>query len=117
LIDPQTYETLRLLRTAIVTRNDLEKLKKKGVDDVGEVLRKLWEAQMIQVFQDKQNNEYYGLLTDFEADLIFPKYLLNVIKNQYVNKSKADDVLVEYLDVLEDTFQSIKEKPKAKAES
>ncbi|MBD3340665.1 MAG: hypothetical protein GF353_16275, partial [Candidatus Lokiarchaeota archaeon] len=34
LVDPQIYETLRLLRTAIVTRNDLEKLKKKGVDDV-----------------------------------------------------------------------------------
>ncbi|MEJ2295597.1 MAG: hypothetical protein P8Y23_12645, partial [Candidatus Lokiarchaeota archaeon] len=36
LINPQAYETLRLLRTAIVTRNDLEKLKKKGVDDVDE---------------------------------------------------------------------------------
>jgi hypothetical protein len=115
LIDPQTYETLRLLRTSIVTRNDLEKLKKKGVDDVDEVLRKLWETQMIQVFQDKQNNEYYGLLTDFHVELIFPKYLLNVIKTQYEQKSKADDVLVEYLDVLEDTFQSTKEKAKAES--
>ncbi|MEJ2276431.1 MAG: hypothetical protein P8Y70_01590 [Candidatus Lokiarchaeota archaeon] len=115
LIDPQTYETLRLLRTAIVTRNDLEKLKKKGVDDVDEVLRKLWEAQMIQVFQDKQNNEYYGLLTDFHVKLIFPKYLLNVIKTQYQQKSKADDVLVEYLDVLEDTFQSTRGKSKAES--
>jgi hypothetical protein len=70
---------------------------------------------MIQVFQDKQNNEYYGLLTDFHVELIFPKYLLNVIKTQYEQKSKADDVLVEYLDVLEDTFQSTKEKAKAES--
>ncbi|MBN1801461.1 MAG: hypothetical protein JW891_08145, partial [Candidatus Lokiarchaeota archaeon] len=34
LNNPQVYETLRLLRTAIVTRNDLEKLKKKGVEDL-----------------------------------------------------------------------------------
>ncbi|GAH52324.1 unnamed protein product, partial [marine sediment metagenome] len=49
IINPQVYETLRLLRTAIVTKNDLEKLKKKGVDDIDEVLKILWERQIIQV--------------------------------------------------------------------
>jgi hypothetical protein len=112
IINPQVYETLRLLRTAIVTKNDLEKLKKKGVEDVDEVLKMLWEGQMIQVFQDEMNNEYYALLSDFHLDLIFPKYLLNVIKSEYERKSKAEQVLVEYLNVLEDTYLSIKSAPK-----
>jgi len=112
IINPQVYETLRLLRTAIVTKNDLEKLKKKGVEDVDEVLKMLWECQMIQVFQDEMNNEYYALLSDFHLDLIFPKYLLNVIKSEYDRKSKAEQVLVEYLNVLEDTYLSIKSAPK-----
>lgn len=108
MINPQVYETLKLLRTAIVTRNDLEKLKKKGVEDVDGVLKTLWETQMIQVFQDERNNEYYALQSDFYLVLIFPKYLLHVIKAQYEQKSKADQVLVEYLNVLEDSYMNLK---------
>lgn len=114
IINPQVYETLRLLRTAIVTKNDLEKLKKKGVEDVDEVLKMLWEGQMIQVFQDEMNNEYYALLSDFHVDLIFPKYLLNIIKSEYERKSKAELVLIEYLNVLEDAYMSVKSAPKLK---
>jgi hypothetical protein len=114
LINPQVYETLRLLRTAIVTRNDLEKLKKKGVDDIDEVLKMLWESQMIQVFQDDRNNEYYALLSDFYVDLIFPKYLINIIKQEYEKKSKADQVLIEYLNVLENAYVNLKAAAKSK---
>ncbi len=113
IINPQVYETLRLLRTAIVTKNDLEKLKKKGVDDIDEVLKNLWESQMIQVFQDDRNNEYYALLSDFYVDLIFPKYLLNIIKSEYEKKSKADQVLVEYLSVLENAYLNLKSSVKS----
>ena len=114
LIDPQLYEILRLLRTAVVTRNELEKLKKKGVEDIDKSLKTLWENQMLQVFQDKGGIEYYALLSDFYISLIFPKYLLNTIKMEYDNKSKADKVLIEYLSVLEDTYMSIKSTAKSK---
>ncbi len=111
LIDPQVYESLKLLRQAIVTRNDLEKLKKKGVDDVDYVLKKLWSSRMIQVFQDDRGNEYYALLSDFYIEKFFPKYLLNIIRREYATKSKSNQVLLEYLSVLHDTFQA---KPKKK---
>ncbi|MFX1364864.1 MAG: hypothetical protein ACFFCE_07450 [Promethearchaeota archaeon] len=115
LINPQVYETLRLLRTAIVTKNDLEKLRKKGVDDLDDVLKLLWDTQMIQVFQDDRNNEYYALLSDYYLDLVFPKYLLNTIKKVYDQKSKASQVLVEYLTVLENSYSDIKAVAKAAA--
>ncbi len=111
--NPQVYETLRLLRTAVVTRNDLEKLKKKGVEDVDDVLKSLWDNKMIQVFQDDKNNEYYALISDIYIDLIFPKYLLNVIKSEYDQRSKAEPVLLEYLNVLEDSYMSLKSSKKS----
>jgi len=112
LINPQVYETLRLLRTAIITRQDLEKLKKKGVDDIYGVLKMLWDTQMIKVFKDKDNIEYYALNSDFYIDLIFPKYLLNGIKVAYEQKSKSNKVLREYLGVLENTYFDLKSKKK-----
>lgn len=114
LINPQTYETLRLLRTAVVTRNDLEKLRKKGVDDLDNVLKLLWDAKLVQVFQDKNNIEHYVLLSNLYIDLIFPKYLLNAIKEMNDRKFKSETVLVEYLTVLENTYIDIKNATKLK---
>ncbi|MFW9952686.1 MAG: hypothetical protein ACFFKA_21400, partial [Candidatus Thorarchaeota archaeon] len=104
ITDPQVYEVLKLLRTAIVTQNELEKLKKKGVEDIYGALKVLWDNQMIKVYQDKNKNEYYALLSDFYIDIKFPKYLMNIICSDYEQKSKANKVLIEYLNVLENNY-------------
>jgi hypothetical protein len=108
LIDPEVYETVRLLRTAIVTMKDFEKLKNKGVSDIYGVLRKLWDTNMIRVFKDENGVEYYTLLTDFRVNLIFPKYLLNAIKVLNDQKSKSDKVLIQYLNILEEAYYNLK---------
>ncbi|MFX1572394.1 MAG: hypothetical protein ACFFB0_06565 [Promethearchaeota archaeon] len=111
-INPQVYETLRLLRTAIVTRQDLEKLSKKGVEDIYGVLKILWDNHMIKVYQDENDIEYYALLSDFYMDLLFPKYMLETIKTSYEQKSKTNKVLIEYLKALEDTYFELKKQEK-----
>lgn len=116
LLDPQVYETLRLLRIAVVTRNDLEKLKKKGVDDIDKVLKILWENKMVRVFQDERQNEYYALISDIYIKQIFPKYQLNIIKHVYDHKTKANQVIVEYLNVLEDAYMAKKQAKTAQIE-
>ncbi|MFX1574311.1 MAG: hypothetical protein ACFFB0_16345 [Promethearchaeota archaeon] len=108
IADPQVYEILKLLRISIVTKNVLEKLRKKGVEDIDGGLKKLWDCQMIHVFQDTKGNEYYALLTDFYNSLVYPKYMLKTIIYQYSVKSKSEGVLVEYLNVLEDTYRPTK---------
>ncbi|MFX1470549.1 MAG: hypothetical protein ACFFB8_18035, partial [Promethearchaeota archaeon] len=94
------------------TRSLLEKLKKKGVDDIYSVLKKLYDAQMIKVYKDDNDTEYYVLVSDFYIDLIFPKYHLNIIKVAYEQKSKSNKVLREYLGVLENTYFDLKSKKK-----
>ncbi|MFW9989046.1 MAG: hypothetical protein ACFFC3_10345 [Candidatus Odinarchaeota archaeon] len=108
IADPQIYEILKLLRISIVTKNVLEKLRKKGVDDIDGGLKILWDNQMIHVFQDIKGNEYYALLSDFFNSLIYPKYMLNTIIHQYGVKSKSEAVLIEYLNVLDDNYRSMK---------
>ena len=104
LINNQAYLVLKLLRTAIVTKNTILKLRKKGLEDTDDILRLLWENQIIQVFQDKKGTEYYSLMADYDVSLVFPKYSLNIIKKEYEVKSKSNLVLMEYLNVLEDSY-------------
>ena len=108
LTNPQVYETMRLLRTAIVTPKEIDKLRKRGVDDAQGALKILWDNQMVKIYRDDKENEYYTLLTDFYIDLIFPKYILQVIKKAYEQKSITNQVLIEYPKILEDTYYSLK---------
>jgi hypothetical protein len=112
LVNSQVYQVFQLLRTTIATRNDLEKLKKKGVDEINFVLKKLWESNMIRVYQEKSGTEFYALLSDFYIELVFPKYILEVIKQAYEQKSKSDKELIEYLNVLENRYFNLKAEEK-----
>lgn len=114
LTDPQLYEILKVLRTSIVTRSSLEKLRNKGVENIDKGIKKLVEYNIIHVFQNGQESEYYALLSDFHISLVYPRYILNIILHQYDVKSKANGVLIEYLNVLEDTYRPYKSKTKSK---
>ena len=114
--DPQIYEVLKLLRIAVVTKSALMKLKKKGVEDVDDCLKKLWEVNITHVFQDNQGNEYYALLSDPLILLAYPKYMLKLILHHYDVKSKSESVLIEYLKVLDDSYYSTKIDKKDKKE-
>ena len=103
-LDPACYEVLKLMREAMVTRNDLEKLRKKGVDDVDRVLKAMWETKMVAVFQDDKQNEYYTLVSDFHIAKFFPRYNLDTIRHQYLTKAQNANALLKALDVMKDEY-------------
>ena len=115
ILDPATYEVLKLMREAIVTRNDIEKLKKKGVDDVDRVLKSLWETKMIAVFQDDKNTEYYCLTSDLFLHKFYPRYNLDTIRKQYRNKSQNPAALLKALDLMEEEYSIMQKHLKAAA--
>lgn len=117
IMDPQVYEVLKLLRLAIVSRNVLEKLKKKGVDDIEGTLRKFWDAGMLSVLRDEKSNEYYALKTDLLVKKIYPEYLVNTIRRDFRSKTKNPAVLVEHLNVLESNYNSILQETKQAAKA
>lgn len=104
LLDPACYEVLKLLRIAIVTKNDLEKLKKKGVDDYKKVLKKLYENRMITVLEDDKKTEYYALTSDFFIGQFYPAYHVDTILNHYKQGSRSPQSLLEALSTLKEEY-------------
>lgn len=116
LLDPPVYETLTLLRMAAVTRDDLEKLKKKGVDNIDSVLKTLWDANLVVVLRDDKGNEYYALKTDILIKKYFPQHILDIIRKGYRERTKTSTTLLEHLSILEDYYYILKGK-KSKTET
>ncbi len=114
VVNPNNYEILRVLRSMIATRQELDKLKKKGIDNIDEVLKCLEENQMIHIFQDHQGKKYFALLSDFYISLFFPNYLLDIVKHEYDEKAKSNQVLIEYLKILESEYLESQTKAKGK---
>ncbi len=106
LLDPQVYEAIKLMRQAVVTRDDLEKLQKKGVEDLEMVLKRLWDGNFLSVMQDPAGNEYYALKSDICIKKIFPEYIINTIRQDYNDKVKNEMVLMEHLAILEDYYKT-----------
>ena len=104
LLDPACYEVIKLMREAMVTRNDLEKLRKKGVDDVDRVLKAMWETKLIAVFQDDKNNEYFCLTSDFFIERFYPRYNIDNIRQQYRTRSQNPNALLKALDMMKDEY-------------
>lgn len=106
-LDPQCYEVLKLMREAIVTRNDLEKLKKKGVEDIDKVLKALWETKMVTVLQDEKGTEYYCLTTNFFIGKFYPRYNVDTILSQYRSKSQSNTALIKALALMKEEYYNI----------
>jgi hypothetical protein len=107
ILNPQCYEVLKLLREAMVTRNDLEKLRKKGVDDIDTVLKTLWNSKLIAVFQDDKGTEYHCLTSDVVIKKYFPRYLLDKARQQYINKVQNPGVIVKSLELLKEEYYAM----------
>ena len=115
MLDPQCYEILKLLREAMVTKNDIEKLRKKGVEDVDKTLKALWDTKMIAVFQDDSGTEYYCLITDFYVSLYYPRYNLDTIRKQFLSKAQNPKALLKALDIMREEYISISKSQKVSA--
>jgi len=116
-LESQPYEILKLMREAIVTKNDLMKLAKKGVTDLDTALKALWQNKLIAVFKDDKNVEYYCLLGDPQITKFYPRYLLDIIRDQYRKKAQNSKALVGALDTLKTEYIDLKtkkSKPKEK---
>ncbi len=106
LLNGPAHETFKLLRETFARRDDLEKLRKKGVDDVEGVIMQLSEAGILTFLRDDQGAEYFGLKSDILVEKFFPVYIIDKIREHYTLKAKTNAALVEYLGILEQSYLS-----------
>ena len=65
---------------------------------------------MIKSYSDTEGNVYYALISDFFIGFHIPMYILRFIKTAHDSNLKSNDVLLKYLDLLENVSYDLKNK-------
>jgi len=103
------YQLINRLRTAPLSQNSKIYAKIYGeMKDFNTVLKRLWDAQVISVLKDKKGVEQLFLRSDIAIRYVFPEYLINKIRAVYHEGSKAENILIEYLRILQDRYYDFK---------
>ncbi|NHI92914.1 MAG: hypothetical protein EAX96_10470 [Candidatus Lokiarchaeota archaeon] len=113
LTDMDCYNIISRLRTAPLIQDSIAYKNLEGkMKDFNEILKKLWEAQIISVIKNKNGIEHLFLRTDIAVRHIFPLYLLNKIRALYHEGSKSENIITRYLRILQDRFYDHKKESK-----
>lgn len=116
LTDMNCFQVIDMLRKGPVTSNTMqyEKLN-KDVENLSDVLKYLYENQIISVQQSKKNEETLFLLSNIAVRMVFPEYLIDQIRQSYYDGSKTDSVLLEHLRILQDIYPDYRKMQKKQA--
>jgi hypothetical protein len=104
---PIAYQILGILRNEVLSRIELYNQLDYDKEDITQIIEMLEEIKIIKILR-KEDSEYVVLITDISMQKIFPKYVFNVILAEYNQKSKPDQVLSEYLNILEGEYKKFK---------
>ncbi|MHA1681096.1 MAG: hypothetical protein ACTSUE_08815 [Promethearchaeota archaeon] len=104
ITEPACYEVLKLLRTSVVTSETLEKLKKKGVDDIKGTLDRMKKADMVIEMRASSGVVYFAIKSDVRVQKVFPEYLINTTRQAHMDQIKSPIVLLEHLKLLKENY-------------
>jgi hypothetical protein len=112
ILNPMNYEILCQLRQNIMTRNDLERILKKGVSQIDLAMNSFIENELVTALMDKNGQLYYCLMSDFQIEKFYPEYLMDVIAAQYRTQAQNSRILMKSLEILHDEFESNQKRAK-----
>ncbi|TFG05305.1 MAG: hypothetical protein EU536_02285 [Promethearchaeota archaeon] len=106
LTDIDAFKVIYLLQDQPLSREDVDRLRGE-IENLDAVLKWLWDAKIINVLRGKTGQEVYFLRSNIAVKLVFPEYIINLILESYSNGTKSDNVLIEHLNVLKETFYNV----------
>ncbi|MFX0135328.1 MAG: hypothetical protein ACFFDN_16910 [Candidatus Hodarchaeota archaeon] len=109
--DLDCYQLLDLLRLSPSSKKRLLEVGSK-IKDINAALNKFQSIGALEIFKDKQNNEYYFLITDLRIQKFFPEFILNKIIKNYNNESIPESFLIKCMKILKDIYQKEAERLK-----
>ncbi|MBD3343069.1 MAG: hypothetical protein GF353_28485 [Candidatus Lokiarchaeota archaeon] len=100
------YSMFATLRNKICRKLDFNKEGLK--EETDKLIDRMIKIQIVECFEYKENT-LYALKTDFFIEKLIPEYALNTIKMYYEKNLQSPELLIKYLEILNNTYHNSRE--------
>jgi len=115
IIDLDCYNVLKYLRISPITKKGIMKVS-DNIKNLNMVLEKIQSIGALKTIKTNEGKEIYFLITDLRIQKFFPDYILNIILKKYNQNTIPLPILINYLDILKETYQAEKTRSKEEEE-
>lgn len=104
MINPDIYDYIVLFREKPYPLKKIPKGPGESFESISVLMRRLEQNGIIRVLEDKSGMKWVFLLTDIIAQQFYPEYLIEKIRQDYVEGNIKRDIAVKHLNILENAY-------------
>jgi hypothetical protein len=104
MINPDIYDYIVLFREKPYPLKKIPKGPGESFESISALMRRLEENGVITVLEDKTGMKWVFLLTDVVAEQFYPEYLIEKIRQDFVEGKLKKDIAIKHLDILENAY-------------
>jgi len=104
MINPDIYDYIVLFREKSYPLKKIPKGPGESFESISVLMRRLEQNGIIRVLEDKSGMKWVFLLTDIIAQQFYPEYLIEKIRQDYVEGNLKRDIAVKHLNILENAY-------------
>ncbi|TXT60695.1 MAG: hypothetical protein BAJALOKI3v1_880018 [Promethearchaeota archaeon] len=104
MINPDIYDYIVLFREKPYPLKKIPKGPGESFETISALMRRLEENGIITVLEDKTGMKWVFLLTDVIAEQFYPEYLIEKIRQDFVEGILKKDIAIKHLDILENAY-------------
>ncbi|MBD3213348.1 MAG: hypothetical protein GF311_12130 [Candidatus Lokiarchaeota archaeon] len=104
MINPDIYDYIVLFREKPYPLKKIPKGPGESFESISALMRRLEENGIITVLEDKTGMKWVFLLTDVIAEQFYPEYLIEKIRQDFVDGTLKKDIAIKHLDILENAY-------------
>ncbi|KKL55255.1 hypothetical protein LCGC14_2257240 [marine sediment metagenome] len=105
LLNPDKYDYISLFRERAYPLKKIPKGPGESFEEIGEILKPMEKDNIISFIKDKKGEVWVFLLTDIEAHMFYPEYLIEKIRRDRMLGKLKKEVAIKHLELLEEAYK------------
>jgi len=104
MINPDIYDYIALFREKPYPLKKIPKGPGESFESISTLMKRLEENEIIKVLEDESGMKWVFLLSDIIAEEFYPEYLIEKIRQDFVEGYLKKDIAIKHLDILENAY-------------
>ncbi len=105
MLNPDRYDYISLFRERAYPLKKIPKGPGESLEEIGDILKPMEKDNILTFIKNKKGDVWVFLLTDIEAHMFYPEYLIEKIRKDRIFGKLKKEVAIKHLELLEEVYK------------